>query len=67
MNKTMQLMNQAKAAKYNVRVRGFAQNCRNNQPEAVNATVTKVGQSVFYVGSKRYRPFFDLTQVTPFK
>lgn len=67
MNKTMQLMNQAKAVKYNVRVRGFAQNCRNNQPEMVNGTVTKIGQSVFYIGSRRYRPFLDQTLVTPFK
>lgn len=63
----MQVMNTAKQNNWQIKVRGFAQNCRNNQPEMVNATVTKIGQSVFYIGTKRYRPFLDQTLVTPFK
>lgn len=48
---------------YNVRVTGIAQNARNRQPETVKGDVTKVGQSVFYIGGKRYRPYFNFTQV----
>jgi len=64
---TIEFMQMIQNNNFKMRVSGFAQNARNNQPEAVAGVVTKVGQSVFYIGSKRYRPFMNQTKVLPFK
>jgi hypothetical protein len=41
---------------------GVAQNARTNKPEAVANLVTKVGETCFYIGSKRFRPYLNLTE-----
>lgn len=50
------------ASNSKVLVLGVCQNARTGKPESVGAAVTKCGDSCFYVGSKRLRPYLDLTE-----
>lgn len=60
---TMKVMQDAASCGYGVGVIGVAQNARNKKPERVSGEVTYIGKTVFRVGKRRYRPYFDMTQV----